>query len=99
MKSGLIVKRGVARPIGYPGSNRTRAEVQARPSTIDSRRHRMANPSPTSEKFHGSTAVSITVKDIQKSAAWYRDVVGFGVDRTFERDGRLVLVALKAGDI
>jgi uncharacterized glyoxalase superfamily protein PhnB len=25
--------------------------------------------------------------------------VGFGVDRTFERDGRLVLVALKAGDV
>ena len=59
----------------------------------------MTNPSPASEKFHGSTSVSITVKDIQKSAAWYQNVVGFGVDRTFERDGRLVLVALKAGDV
>ena len=59
----------------------------------------MTNPSPASEKFHGSTSVSITVKDIQKSAAWYQNVVGFGVDRTFERDGRPVLVALKAGDV
>ena len=59
----------------------------------------MTNPSPASEKFHGSTSVSITVKDIQKSAAWYQNVVGFGVDRTFERDGLPVLVALKAGDV
>lgn len=59
----------------------------------------MTNPSPASEKFHGSTSVSITVKDIQKSAAWYQNVVGFGVDRSFERDGLPVLVALKAGDV
>jgi hypothetical protein len=32
----------------------------------------MTYPSPASEKFHGSTSVSITVKDIQKSAAWTR---------------------------
>jgi uncharacterized glyoxalase superfamily protein PhnB len=59
----------------------------------------MTIASPVPEKFHGTTSVSITVKDLQKSAAWYRDVVGFGVDRTYERDGRLVLVALKAGDV
>jgi uncharacterized glyoxalase superfamily protein PhnB len=59
----------------------------------------MTNPTPAPEKFRGSTSVSLTVKDLQKSAAWYRDVVGFGVDRTFEREGRLVLVALKAGDV
>jgi catechol 2,3-dioxygenase-like lactoylglutathione lyase family enzyme len=39
------------------------------------------------------------VKDLQKNTAWYQNVVGFGVDRTSERDGRLVLVALKAGDV
>ena len=59
----------------------------------------MTSPSPASEKFHGSTTVSFTVKDIHKSAAWYQNVVGFGVDRTFEREGRLVFVALKAGDV
>ena len=49
----------------------------------------MTNPSPASEKFHGSTSISITVKDIQKSTDWYQNVVGFGIDRTFERDGRV----------
>jgi len=37
--------------------------------------------------------------DIHKSAAWYQNVVGFGVERTFEQEGRPVLVALKAGDV
>jgi uncharacterized glyoxalase superfamily protein PhnB len=55
--------------------------------------------SPVAEKFHGRTSVSLTVKDIHRSAEWYRDTVGFGVERTFERDGKLVLVALKAGDV
>ena len=36
---------------------------------------------------------------ITKSAVWYQDVVGFGVERTFEQAGRLGFVALKAGDV
>src|SRR5262245_25987174 len=59
----------------------------------------MTIPSAVHEKFQGSTSVSITVKDIRKSVAWYRDVVGFGVERTAEREGQLALVALKAGDV
>jgi uncharacterized glyoxalase superfamily protein PhnB len=43
--------------------------------------------------------VSITVKDIQKSLGWYQNVVGFGVERSVERDGRPVFVALRAGDV
>ena len=42
---------------------------------------------------------SLTVKDIRKSVAWYRDMVGFVVDREIERDGVLRAVALKAGDV
>jgi uncharacterized glyoxalase superfamily protein PhnB len=41
---------------------------------------------------------SLTVKDIQKSMEWYRDVVGFTVDRTYERGGRVASVSLKAGN-
>lgn len=59
----------------------------------------MANPSPAPEKFHGATTVSLTVKDIHKSADWYQNVVGFAVERTVERDGQLVMLALKAGDV
>ena len=59
----------------------------------------MTSPLQASEKFNGSTAVSLTVKDIQKSLAWYKDVVGFGVGRTFENEGRLVFAEVKAGDV
>src|SRR5688500_16485499 len=53
----------------------------------------------TSEKFRGSPSVSLTVKDIQKSLAWYRDVLGLGVERAVDREGKLMFVALKAGDV
>jgi uncharacterized glyoxalase superfamily protein PhnB len=59
----------------------------------------MTNPAPSPEKFHGTTSVSITVKDIHKSVNWYQNVVGFGVERTVERDGEPVIVSLKAGDV
>ena len=42
---------------------------------------------------------SLTVNDLQKSLAWYRDVVGFTVHQEYQREGRLMAVALKAGDV
>lgn len=59
----------------------------------------MVIPSPAPEKFRGSTQVSITTRDVQKSTAWYQDVVGFGVERTIERDGKPMFVSIKAGDV
>lgn len=44
-------------------------------------------------------AASLTVADLAKSLAWYRDVVGFFVDREHERDGRRVSASLKAGAV
>src|SRR5688572_9141574 len=44
-------------------------------------------------------SMSLTVKDLRASVAWYRDVVGFTVDQEFEREGQLRSVALKAGDV
>ncbi|HXH90882.1 MAG TPA: VOC family protein [Thermoanaerobaculia bacterium] len=50
--------------------------------------------------FLGRTiSASLTVKDLQKSLDWYQDVVGFTVDRKHEREGKLVAVSLKAGEI
>jgi lactoylglutathione lyase len=46
-----------------------------------------------------SMSVSLTVKDLQKSLAWYHEVVGFSIDRKMERDGKLRAVALKAGEV
>ena len=59
----------------------------------------MTFAAPAPEKFRGSTQVSITVKDLQKSVAWYQNVVGFGIERTYEFNGKVAIVAIKAGDV
>jgi len=46
-----------------------------------------------------SLDASLTVKDLEKSLAWYQDVVGFTVDRKHEREGKLLAVSLKAGNV
>ena len=46
-----------------------------------------------------SLTASLTVKDVQKSLTWYTDVMGFTIDQKHERDGKMVAVSLKAGDI
>ena len=52
------------------------------------------------ETFRARTiSASLAVKDLQKSVAWYRDKMGFFVEQKFERGGKLISVALKAGDV
>ena len=46
-----------------------------------------------------SLAPSLTVSDLQKSLAWYRDVLGFEVEREMVRDGVMRAVALHAGAV
>ena len=46
-----------------------------------------------------SLGASLTVRDLPASVAWYRDVVGFTVDREYRRDGQLLAVALRAGAV
>jgi uncharacterized glyoxalase superfamily protein PhnB len=47
----------------------------------------------------GSASPGFTVNDLQRSLAWYRDVLGFAVDERWERDGKLMGVSLKAGKV
>lgn len=52
------------------------------------------------ESFRARTlSASLTVKDLEKSLAWYCDVVGFSVDQRHEREGTLRAVSLRAGDV
>jgi catechol 2,3-dioxygenase-like lactoylglutathione lyase family enzyme len=52
------------------------------------------------ETFRARTlSATLAVKDIQKSLVWYRDKVGFIVDKKFERSGKLNSVLLKAGNM
>ena len=46
-----------------------------------------------------SASPSFTVGDLQKSLAWYRDVVGFAVEDRWEQEGKLTGVMLRAGDV
>jgi uncharacterized glyoxalase superfamily protein PhnB len=46
-----------------------------------------------------SVSPSLTVNDIEKSLAWYRDVLGFTVDQRWEADGKLMGAEMKAGNV
>jgi catechol 2,3-dioxygenase-like lactoylglutathione lyase family enzyme len=61
---------------------------------------------PASEKraappsFRGrSLSASLTVGDLEKSVAWYRDVLGFTIDRKHEREGKFIGVSFIAGNV
>jgi uncharacterized glyoxalase superfamily protein PhnB len=58
------------------------------------------DPSAAAPSLQGrALAASLTVRDLEKSFAWYRDVMGFTLDQKHEREGKLVAVSLKAGDV
>jgi uncharacterized glyoxalase superfamily protein PhnB len=46
-----------------------------------------------------SLDASLTVKNLEQSARWYVDVLGFSEDRRYEREGRLLAVSLRAGAV
>jgi uncharacterized glyoxalase superfamily protein PhnB len=70
------------------------------PMTTNSPAPSGATKSAEPQSFRARTlSASLTVKDLQKSLAWYHDVVGFTVDQKYEREGKLRAVALKAGDV
>ena len=46
-----------------------------------------------------SLSASLTVRDVRASVAWYRDALGFEVDREMVRDGVLRGVAIRAGSV
>ncbi|MCC7324488.1 MAG: VOC family protein [Gemmatimonadaceae bacterium] len=41
---------------------------------------------------------SLTCRDVGASISWYRDAVGFGVEGTFEHEGKVVAAVVFAGD-
>src|SRR5881392_4069006 len=43
--------------------------------------------------------VSLTVANLQASALWYEDVLGFTVRQRFEREGTLMAVSLLSGRV
>jgi len=50
------------------------------------------------ELLHGdSLDASLTVANLEHSATWYADVLGFSEDRRHQREGKVIAVSLKAG--
>ena len=46
-----------------------------------------------------SLDAALTVKNLEQSARWYVDVLGFSEDRRYEREGRLLAISLRAGAV
>ncbi len=46
-----------------------------------------------------SLEAALTVADLPASVAWYRDVLGFAVEREFRREDRLRAVRMRAGAV
>jgi uncharacterized glyoxalase superfamily protein PhnB len=46
-----------------------------------------------------SLEAALTVKDLSASVDWYTTMLGFGVDRRHERNGTLMAVSLRAGQV
>ena len=44
-------------------------------------------------------APGFTVNDVEKSLAWYRDVLGFAAGKRWEHEGKLMGVELQAGTV
>jgi uncharacterized glyoxalase superfamily protein PhnB len=79
--------------------SRTKAKPAARKTAPRRAQPRKAAPRAQSAGLAlTGMSVSLTVNDLQKSLAWYRDVLGFTVSDRWEREGTLVGAELKAGD-
>jgi uncharacterized glyoxalase superfamily protein PhnB len=46
-----------------------------------------------------SLEASLTAADLQRSIAWYRDALGFAIDREFSRGDQLFAASLRAGAV
>ena len=46
-----------------------------------------------------SLEASLTVGQLERSAAWYCDALGFAIDRRHERGGKTIAISLRAGGV
>ncbi|MDQ6802156.1 MAG: VOC family protein [Acidobacteriota bacterium] len=71
-------------------------------SELTARAPRKAAPTKSAKSENvrlRSASPGFTVNDIEKSVAWYRDVLGFAVKERWEEKGKLLGVEMMAGDV
>ena len=49
--------------------------------------------------YADSLEAALTVAHLEHSAAWYRDALGFAIDRRHEREGKTIAISLRAGAV
>lgn len=69
----------------------------ARKPAAKKRRTLKKRKQPESLRIH-HVSPGLTVSDIQKSVAWYRDVLGLVVGEKWEQDGKLMGAEMKGGN-
>ena len=83
-------------------TKQTKQTKQAKQAKRAKPRKRVRSPrhvvrrAPESLRLRAMSA-SLTVSDLERSSAWYRDVLGFIVGERWEESGRLRGVQMKAG--
>jgi uncharacterized glyoxalase superfamily protein PhnB len=75
---------------------KTKRAKRAKPAKRVRAPRRKTRRSPESLRLRAMSA-SLTVSDLERSTAWYRDVLGFMVGERWEEGGQLRGVQLKAG--
>jgi len=81
-----------------------RAAKKSKKTPTKKTSRRKAKPAPRKSGKPGALAMieaspAFTANDLERSMAWYRDVLGFKIDERWERDGKLMGVSLRAGDV
>ena len=77
-------------------ASKTRSKKSARPRKRPAAARRRTRHQPESLRLR-QISPSITCDDLDKSVAWYRDVLGFTVGERWEEGDRLIGIQMKAG--
>jgi uncharacterized glyoxalase superfamily protein PhnB len=77
-------------------ASKTRAKKPTRPRKRPVVPRRPKRHQPESLRLR-QISPSISCTDVEKSIAWYRDVLGFTVGERWEEKGRLIGIQMKAG--
>jgi uncharacterized glyoxalase superfamily protein PhnB len=80
---------------------KTKARTKKAPAKRPARRASKAPRARTAPQglTLSSAAPSLTVNDLEKSIAWYRDVLGLVVKDRWEHEGKLMGVEMRAGGV
>jgi catechol 2,3-dioxygenase-like lactoylglutathione lyase family enzyme len=80
-------------------SRKTDARSKTAPARTSPRRTSSAKGRAPQALKLGTASPNFTVNDLEKSLAWYTDVLGFRVKERWERDGKLMGVEIAAGSV